>query len=68
MKKTSHPHRGCACCDSHALAHPHCPFGTRPDVDVSGTGGWQNWEEVSCEISGAEGEHDLYFKYTGGSG
>lgn len=36
--------------------------------DVSGTGGWQNWEEVSCEISGAEGEHDLYFKYTGGSG
>ena len=35
--------------------------------DVAKTGGWQNWEEVSCSISGASGEHDLYFKYTGGN-
>ncbi|MCR5600756.1 MAG: family 43 glycosylhydrolase [Ruminococcus sp.] len=35
---------------------------------VSGTGGWQKWKEVSCDISGASGEHDLYFKFTGGSG
>ena len=35
---------------------------------VSGTGGWQTWKEVSCDISGASGEHDLYFKFTGGSG
>ncbi len=35
---------------------------------VSGTGGWQTWKEVSCDISGASGEHDLYFKFTGSSG
>ncbi|MCR4796520.1 MAG: family 43 glycosylhydrolase [Ruminococcus sp.] len=35
---------------------------------VTGTGGWQSWKEVSCDISGASGEHDLYFKFTGGSG
>ena len=34
---------------------------------VSKTGGWQSWKEVSCDISGASGEHDLYFKFTGGS-
>ena len=34
---------------------------------VPGTGGWQNWEEVSCAVSGASGEHDLYFKFTGGN-
>ena len=36
--------------------------------DVPATGEWQNWEEVSCDISGASGEHDLYFVFTGGSG
>ncbi|MBN2738197.1 MAG: family 43 glycosylhydrolase [Spirochaetales bacterium] len=36
--------------------------------NVSGTGGWQNWQTVSCDISGATGVQDLYFKFTGGSG
>ncbi|SEK92936.1 Carbohydrate binding domain-containing protein [Ruminococcus sp. YRD2003] len=33
---------------------------------VTGTGGWQNWQEFSCDVS-AEGEHDLYFVFTGGN-
>ena len=36
--------------------------------DVSGTGGWQTWKTVSCDVSGAEGKHDIYFKFTGGCG
>jgi arabinoxylan arabinofuranohydrolase len=35
---------------------------------VSGTGGWQNWVAKSCTVSGASGIHDLYFRFTGGSG
>ncbi|HOV27413.1 MAG TPA: carbohydrate-binding protein [Pseudobacteroides sp.] len=35
---------------------------------ISGTGGWQTWVTKSCTISGATGKHDLYFKFTGGSG
>jgi arabinoxylan arabinofuranohydrolase len=35
---------------------------------VSGTGGWQTWTDKSCTVSGAEGIHDLYLKFTGGSG
>jgi hypothetical protein len=35
---------------------------------VSGTGGWQIWTTKSCTVSGASGVHDLYFKFTGGSG
>jgi hypothetical protein len=35
---------------------------------VSGTGGWQNWSNVSCPVSGATGTHDLYLRFTGGSG
>ncbi|MBN1758189.1 MAG: carbohydrate-binding protein, partial [Chitinispirillaceae bacterium] len=35
---------------------------------VSGTGGWQTWKTVTCDVSGAKGKHDLYFKFTGGSG
>ncbi|EPR10301.1 family 43 glycosylhydrolase [Ruminiclostridium papyrosolvens] len=35
---------------------------------VSETGGWQTWSDKSCTISGAEGVHDLYLKFTGGSG
>jgi hypothetical protein len=35
---------------------------------VSGTGGWQNWVTETCNISGASGVHDLYFRFTGGSG
>lgn len=37
------------------------------ECTVSGTGGWQNWEEVSCDVS-VEGEHDLYLVFKGGSG
>lgn len=35
---------------------------------VAGTGGWQTWQEVSCDISGASNVHDVFFQYTGGSG
>ncbi|WP_405088229.1 family 43 glycosylhydrolase [Microbispora sp. NBC_01389] len=36
--------------------------------NVPGTGGWQTWTTVSCSVNGATGTHDLYFKFTGGSG
>jgi len=35
---------------------------------VSGTDGWQTWTTESCTVSGAEGIHDLYLKFTGDSG
>jgi len=35
---------------------------------VSGTGGWQNWTTVSCPITGATGNRDLYLRFAGGSG
>ncbi len=35
---------------------------------VAGTGGWQTWTSVSCPVSGATGTHDLYLRFTGGSG
>ena len=35
---------------------------------VSGTGGWQTWVTQSCSVSGATGIHNLYLKFTGGSG
>ncbi len=35
---------------------------------VSGTGDWQTWTTKSCKVSGATGKHDLYLKFTGGSG
>ncbi|MDP4181206.1 MAG: family 43 glycosylhydrolase [Bacillota bacterium] len=35
---------------------------------VTGTGGWQTWVNKSCNVSGATGIHDLYLKFTGGSG
>ncbi|MDO5559841.1 MAG: family 43 glycosylhydrolase [Oscillospiraceae bacterium] len=35
--------------------------------EVPVTGGWQDYQTVSCAVSGAEGEHDLYFVFTGGS-
>ncbi|MFF5232651.1 family 43 glycosylhydrolase [Dactylosporangium sp. NPDC000521] len=35
---------------------------------VAGTGGWQTWTSVTCPVSGATGTHDLYLKFTGGSG
>jgi endo-1,4-beta-xylanase len=35
---------------------------------VEGTGGWQQWVDVTCDVSGLSGIHDLYLKFTGGSG
>ena len=35
---------------------------------VSGTGGWQTWTTKTCNISGASGVHNVYLKFTGGSG
>lgn len=35
---------------------------------VPKTGGWQTWATKSCNVSGATGVHNLYLKYTGGSG
>jgi len=39
--------------------------GTCPIV---GTGDWQTWVDAKCNVSGASGIHDLYLKFTGGSG
>lgn len=36
--------------------------------EVTETGGWQTWVDKTCTVSGAEGIHDLYLKFTGGSG
>ncbi|GIF02421.1 family 43 glycosylhydrolase [Paractinoplanes rishiriensis] len=36
--------------------------------NVSGTGGWQTYANVSCPVSGASGTQDLYLRFTGGSG
>jgi arabinoxylan arabinofuranohydrolase len=33
-----------------------------------GTSGWQTWATKSCVISNVSGKHDLFFKFTGGSG
>jgi MYXO-CTERM domain-containing protein len=35
---------------------------------VSPTGDWQSWNTVSCEVTGAEGVHDLFLVFTGGGG
>jgi hypothetical protein len=35
---------------------------------VAGTGGWQTWATKSCDVSNLQGVHDLYVKFTGGSG
>lgn len=35
---------------------------------VAGTGGWQTWATKSCAVNGATGVHDLYLRFTGGSG
>jgi hypothetical protein len=32
---------------------------------VPGTGGWQSWQTVSCDVDNVEGFHDIYFKFTG---
>jgi len=35
---------------------------------VAGTGGWQTWTTISCDVTGASEVHDLYLVFTGGSG
>ncbi len=35
---------------------------------VAGTGAWQTWTDARCNVSGTGGKHDLYLKFTGGSG
>lgn len=37
---------------------------------VGGTGGWQTWTTTSCGVNNslARGVHDLYLRFTGGSG
>lgn len=43
--------------------------GTRVGTcSVPGTGGWQTWTTVSCSVTGAAGTHDLFLRFTGGSG
>ena len=37
-------------------------------VDVASTGDWQEWTEVSTNIVGAKGEHDLFLRFSGGDG
>jgi hypothetical protein len=48
------------------LDGPNGPLAGR--CTVSGTGGWQNWSNVSCPVTGATGTRDLYLKFTGGGG
>ncbi|OPZ87838.1 MAG: Endo-1,4-beta-xylanase Z precursor [Firmicutes bacterium ADurb.Bin419] len=36
--------------------------------EIAGTGGWQTWTTVKFDISEVKGTHDLYMKFTGGSG
>lgn len=40
-------------------------IGTCP---VAATGDWQTWADAKCSISGVTGKHNLYLKFTGGSG
>jgi len=35
---------------------------------VTGTGGTQTWVTKTCTVSGATGVHDLFLRFTGGSG
>lgn len=38
------------------------------EVDVDNTGGWNNMEEFSADITGSSSNSDLYVVFTGGSG
>jgi len=40
-------------------------IGTCP---VAGTGDWQTWATVTCDVSGVSGSHNLYLVFTGASG
>jgi len=35
---------------------------------VAGTGDWQKWSTVTCDVSEVKGNHDLYLVFTGGNG
>jgi arabinoxylan arabinofuranohydrolase len=35
---------------------------------VAGTGGWQTWTTRTTTVSGTTGTHDVYLRFTGGSG
>jgi hypothetical protein len=37
-------------------------------MQVGGTGGWQTYATNTCSVSGASGTHNIYLKFTGGSG
>jgi arabinoxylan arabinofuranohydrolase len=43
----------------------NAPVGT---LSVGNTGGWQNWQTVSGPISTVTGLHNVYLRFTGGSG
>ncbi|MDO4864140.1 MAG: family 43 glycosylhydrolase [Ruminococcus sp.] len=36
------------------------------NLKVGSTGSWHNWEEYSCDVAGASGEHDLFLVFNGG--
>ena len=37
-------------------------------LTVSNTGGWQSWKTVASSVAEAKGIHNLYIKFSGGSG
>ena len=37
-------------------------------LDFSGSGSWNNWETVSCNVPTITGKHNLYVRFTGGEG
>ena len=37
-------------------------------LNVPSTGGWQKWVTEKCDVSGVTGVHDVFFRFTGGSG
>ncbi len=41
------------------------PVGT---CKVDNTGGWQSWKTVTCDLRNVRGQHDVYFRFSGGSG
>jgi hypothetical protein len=43
----------------------NAPVGT---LSVGNTGGWQNWQTVSGPISNVTGLHNVFLRFTGGSG
>ncbi|WP_236644509.1 family 43 glycosylhydrolase [Sorangium cellulosum] len=36
--------------------------------DIPGTGGWDAWETIACDVKPTEGTHEVYLKATGGEG